>query len=566
MTQVTQILSAAKKASESPIIGTRSTLGYWTGDHSAVFTEDSTIHDAIYNLNKPIYVLQDQEQKYSVSNQGKVIIGQEIEEETETESLPLAGFSPVSSPRQLGDISFCEDQGLRYPYMCGAMANGIASIEVVEAAANAGLLASFGAAGLTLPEIENAAKHLTESLESKPFCFNLIFSPNEKGHEDAVVSLYIKYGIRLIEASAYMKLTLPAVRYRVNGIHRNADGEIETPNRIIAKASRIEVATKWFSPPPEKMLRELIASADISEEQAILAKEIPMAQDLTVEADSGGHTDNRPAITLLPTIIALRDRCQKEFNYTMPLRVGAAGGIATPASAAAAFSMGAAYIVTGTVNQACVESGSSDIVRKMLAEAQQADVIMAPAVDMFEMGVKLQVLKRGTMFAMRGNKLYELYRAYDSIDAIPEKERLSLEKSTFMAPLNDIWQLTQEFFNERDPEQIIRAKEDAKHKMALIFRWYLGLSSRWANAGEASRQVDYQVWCGPAMGAFNEWSKGSWLAEPANRTIVTVAMNLLYGAAVVTRINSLRNQGVNFSDQVTHLAPQEISVIEQNLS
>ena len=68
------------------------------------------------------------------------------------------------------------------------------------------------------------------------------------------------------------------------------------------------------------------------------------------------------------------------------------------------------------------------------------------------------------------------------------------------------------------------------------------------------------------MGAFNEWTKGSWLAEPANRTIVAIAMNLLYGAAVVTRINVLRNQGVKFSDQVTHLAPQEISVIEQNLS
>jgi trans-AT polyketide synthase/acyltransferase/oxidoreductase domain-containing protein len=566
MTQVTQISSATKKVSESPNIGTNSTLGYWTGNLSAVFSDDSTIHDAICNLKKPVYVLQDQNQKHIVADQGKIIIGQDTEEKTETDSLPLAGFSPVSSPRQLGDISFCEDHGLRYPYMCGAMANGIASVELVEATANTGLLASFGAAGLTLPEIEDAAKHLTETLEAKPFCFNLIFSPNEKGHEDAVVSLYIKYGIRLVETSAYMKLTLPAVRYRVHGIHRNADGEIETPNRIIAKASRVEIATRWFSPPPEKMLRELVASGDISEEQATLAAEIPMAQDLTVEADSGGHTDNRPAITLLPTIIALRDRLQKDFNYTTPLRVGAAGGIATPASAAAAFSMGAAYVVTGSVNQACVESGSSDIVRKMLAEAQQADVTMAPAVDMFEMGVKLQVLKRDTMFAMRGNKLYELYRTYDSIDAIPEKERQSLEKSIFKAPLNDIWQLTRDFFNERDPQQIVKAEQDPKHKMSLIFRWYLGLSSRWANAGEESRQVDYQVWCGPSMGAFNEWSKGSFMAEPANRTIASVAMNLLYGAAMVTRINSLRTQGVKFSDQVTHLAPQEISVIEHNMS
>lgn len=570
MTQVTQIPLAAESEDESPTAGTNASghapdlnvLGSWTGDCSTLLEDESAMHSAICNLSRPIFVVQDHNQKNSVSHQGEVRIGTQAK----TEAKPLIGFAPASSPGQLGDISFCEDHDLRFPYMCGAMANGIASIELVEAATKTGLLGSFGAAGLTLPEIENAAIHLTDLLGSKIFCFNLIFSPNEKGHEDSVVSLYIKYGIRLVEASAYMKLTLPAVRYRVHGIHLNADGEIETPNRIIAKASRVEVATKWFSPPPEKMLAQLISSGDITEEQATLAAQIPMAQDLTVEADSGGHTDNRPAITLLPTIIALRDRLQKEFNYAIPLRVGAAGGIATPASAAAAFSMGAAYIVTGTVNQACIESGSSDIVRKMLAEAQQADVTMAPAVDMFEMGVKLQVLKRGTMFAMRGNKLYELYRAYDSIDSIPEKERLSLEKSIFKAPLNDIWQLTRDFFNERDPEQITKAEQDPKHKMALIFRWYLGLSSRWANTGEESRQVDYQVWCGPSMGAFNEWTKGSWLAEPVNRTIATVAMNLLYGAAVVTRINSLRNQGVKFLDQVTHLAPQKISVIEQNLS
>ena len=561
MTQVTQIPLAKKKTTEVPATGTNPSLGWWTGDNAALFENDQAIRDAIFNLNKPVYVLQNQGQEHLVADQGLAIIGGE----PEADGLPLAGFSPASSPRQLGDTSFCEDHGLRFPYMCGSMANGIASIGLVEAVADAGLLASFGAAGLMLSEIENAAAHLTKSLSSKPFCFNLIFSPNEKGHEDAVVSLYLKYGIRLIETSAYMKLTLPAVRYRVHGIHRNQAGEIETPNRIIAKASRVEVATKWFSPPPEKMLAQLVASGDITEEQASLAARIPMAQDLTVEADSGGHTDNRPAITLLPTIIALRDRLQKEFGYTTPLRVGAAGGIATPASAAAAFSMGAAYVLTGTLNQACMESGSSDIVRKMLAEAEQADVAMAPAVDMFEMGVKLQVLKRGTMFAMRGNKLYEFYRAYDSIDAIPEKERQSLEKTIFKAPLTDIWQLTRDFFNERDPEQIVKANQDPKHKMALIFRWYLGLSSRWANTGDEARQVDYQVWCGPSMGAFNEWTRGSWLAEPAKRNVVTVALNILYGAAVATRINSLRNQGVKFSVQVTHFEPLEVQEIESRI-
>ncbi len=44
---------------------------------------------------------------------------------------------------------------------------------------------------------------------------------------------------------------------------------------------------------------------------------------------------------------------------------------------------------------------------------------MAPSADMFEMGVKVQVLKTGTMFAMRASKLYELYTKYDSIEADP---------------------------------------------------------------------------------------------------------------------------------------------------
>jgi len=537
-------------------------IGWWSGDYQNVVSNDDAISNAICDISNPIYFMLNKDDEQVASSQGYAEIG----EQSSTDTLPLVAYSPAISPRQLGDQSFCQDYGIRFPYMTGSMANGIASAELVEAVSRAGLLGSFGAAGLSIKEIETAIERISQNLGGQPYCFNLIYSPNEKGHESAVVELYLRRGIHLVEASAYMKLTLPAVRYRVHGIKRDHDGRIVTPNRIIAKASRIEIASQWFSPPPQKLISQLVEEGDITAEQAELVTQIPMAQDLTVEADSGGHTDNRPAITLLPTIIALRDRMQEQFSYSMPLRVGAAGGIATPASAAAVFAMGAAYIVTGTVNQACVESGSSDIVRKMLTEAEQADVIMAPAVDMFEMGVKLQVLKRGTMFAMRGNKLYELYRTYDSIESIPDKDRQSLEKSIFHAPFTEIWEKTREFFMQRDPDQIKRAKDDPKHKMALIFRWYLGLSSRWANTGVPERQVDYQVWCGPAMGAFNEWVKGSWLESPVNRKVVTVAMNLLYGAAVMTRINNLRNQGVKLPFQALKIRLLEEDAIKEYLS
>ena len=61
-------------------------------------------------------------------------------------------------------------------------------------------------------------------------------------HNREAVDAYIRRGMRLAEASAFLDLTLPIVRYRVTGIHRGPDGRIVTPNRVIAKVSRIEVA------------------------------------------------------------------------------------------------------------------------------------------------------------------------------------------------------------------------------------------------------------------------------------------------------------------------------------
>jgi hypothetical protein len=101
--------------------------------------------------------------------------------------------------------------------------------------------------------------------------------------------------------------------------------------------------------------------------------------------------------------------------------------------------------------------------------------------------------------------------------------------------------------------------------MALVFRAYLGLASRWAIAGDASRKVDYQVWCGPAMGAFNEWVKGSWLERPERRQAVPVALNILVGCAVLGRANVLRSQGVVLPARALRFAPLERHELDELL-
>jgi len=465
---------------------------------------------------------------------------------------------------RLGDRDFCVDLGLRYPYLGGSMAKGISSVAMVEELGRAGMLGFFGAAGLPFATVEAAVDRLADA--PFPCGFNLIHSPHEPDLATALAELYIRKGVRLVEASAFLAITLPLVRYRTHGIHRLADGTICAPNRIIAKVSREELAEKFFSPPPEKFLRELVNAGSLTAEQAELAARIPLAQDITAEADSGGHTDNRPALALFPTIQSVAVRLQARHGYSLKLRAGLAGGIATPAAASAAFAMGAAYIMTGSVNQACIESGTSDDVRRMLAETRQADVSMAPAADMFEMGVTVQVLKRGTMFPMRAAKLYEIYRAHAGLDDIPSAERDKLEKTLFQASLEKIWQDTRSFFLKRDPRQVERAERDPKHRMALVFRWYLGQAAHWAKDGETTRKVDYQIWCGPAMGAFNEWVAGSFLEAPARRTVSTVALNILYGAAQLTRANILRYQGIPQPTEILHIQPLEDLQIKESLS
>ena len=215
-------------------------------------------------------------------------------------------------------------------------------------------------------------------------------------------------------------------------------------------------------------------------------------------------------------------------------------------------------MLTGSVNQGCVESGLSDYGKRLLAVADLADVVMAPAADMFELGVNVQVLKRGTMFGARAKKLYEIYTTCAGLSDIPADERQRLEREVFQAKIDDIWQQTASFFRERDPRELERAEREPKHQMALVFRWYLGLSSKWAISGDPERKMDYQIWCGPAMGSFNRWAAGSFLEAPENRTVVQVALNLLEGASAVTRAQQLRSFGVQVPSEAFQFTPRKL--------
>jgi PfaD family protein len=467
----------------------------------------------------------------------------------------LAGWLPPFPTPAVGDPAFCSTYNVKAAYYAGGMANAIASEEMVIALAREGLMGSFGSGGLSPDRLTKAVETIQTAVPEGPYMFNLLHNPFEPEMEQRTVEIYLDHGVRVVEAAAYLSLTHALVQYRASGLSRGNSGEVVIENHVIAKLSRREIALHFLNPAPQKILSELVSVGKISQEQAELAARVPMADDITVEADSGGHTDNQPLVSLLPSIIALRDRTQTENRFKTQVRIGAGGGISTPESVLGAFMMGAAYVVTGSVNQACVESGASEHTRKILADADMADVSMAPSADMFEQGSRVQVLKKGTLFPMRAQKLYDIYMAYSAIEEIPAAVKNELETRVFMRSMEQIWQDTREFFAQRNPEMIVKAEQNPKKKMALIFRWYLGLASRWSRDGVEDRRMDYQIWCGPSMGAFNEWARGTYLENYLNRHVANVAWQLLRGCVYAYRVAALRMQGVHVPAEIATYRP-----------
>ncbi len=461
------------------------------------------------------------------------------------EALPLVASSAPDQP--LGPAWFRDRIGLRANYLAGAMAGGISSPELVIALGRAGLLGFYGAGGLDLGTVGEAIATIQEALGDRPAGYNLLHNPLEPAVEEATVDLFLERGCRIVSASAYMGLTPAVVRYRYRGATRGPDGTWSCPNRVFAKVSRAEVALHFLRPAPQRIVDELVATGRLTREEGEAAVTLPMADALTCEADSGGHTDHRPFTVVLPLLRRLRDRIAAEHDHAgqgVRIALGAAGGIGTPEAVAAAHALGADYVLTGSINQCTLEAGTSATAKELLLDAGMADVADGPAPDMFELGAHVQVLSRGTLWAARSRRLYDLYKRYRSWGEVPEADRAKVEKQILRRPYDEVWADTRAWWQGRDPAQVARAEADPRHELALVFRWYLGMGSRWARLGDQDRKRDYQIWCGPAMGAFNDWVEGSPLEPLEARSVVAVADALLEAAGALTRRQELERAGV----------------------
>lgn len=449
-----------------------------------------------------------------------------VEESEEIES------NSVITAQTLGSEKFRNYFGVKYAYTVGSMYKAISGVDLVKKMANSGFLAFYGTGGVSNEQLQKDLSQLKEEVSNdKIFGVNMLYQEGNSDKEKALVDIILRSGIKIVEASAYLMITQELIRYRLQGIHKNEYGEPCVKNKLIAKVSRPEIAKLFLAAPPAAQVEKLRVEGVITGEEAALAPYIRMADAITVEGDSGGHTDGASLLSLLPTLIRLRDEQQKENSQYV--FIGAAGGIGTPESAATAFMLGADYIQTGSINQCTVEASTSETVKNMLQSMNVQDTEHTPCGDLFEFGGKIQVLKKGVFFPARAKKLYELYSFYNSLEEIPANMRTQLEEKYFKKTIDAVLQEAKEHYRSKG---IDMESFSTKKQMACVFKLYFSYSTALALKGDDKNKVNFQIHCGPALGAFNQWVKGTRLEDWRNRHVDEIGVELMEStASYITR-------------------------------
>ena len=100
----------------------------------------------------------------------------------------------------------------------------------------------------------------------------------------------------------------------------------------------------------------------------------------------------------------------------------------------------------------------------------------------------------------------------------------------FRRSFDDVWLETKNYYSRIQPG-FEKLELSPKKKMALIFKWYFIHTTRLAMRGVEEDRVNYQIQCGPALGAFNQWVKGTPLESWRNRSVADIAERVMQGAA-----------------------------------
>lgn len=506
----------------------------------------------MYGLNIPASKMYDYPNIKKFSRMIEDKLADSIVESTVVEEIALEQESEQEeqlTPEMLGNPLFQERYHSRLSYYAGSMANGVSSIEMVKKMANASILSIFGSGGYANETLREKLVELKSSIESgKPYGVCYIANINDERKELEQAKLFVDAQVPVIEVAACTSITKSLVYLRLSGIYFDEEKKtIKFPRRLIGKCSRIEVAKQFMSKPPKEYVDELVQEGMLTKQEALIASRVSMTDDIAVEADSGGHTDQAKMEAIVPTIIGLRDSLVEKYQYQEDIMVGCGGGIGSAKAVADALALGADFILTGSINQCTFESGASKAVKDILCELGENETGYAIAGDMFEIGAKVQVVAKQSKFIERANTLYQMFMEYDSLEEIPEDKKKEIEHNYFKKSFKDVWKEIVEYKKRRNPKDLEEAATNKRFKMALFIKWYHAHCNKMTLEGNVEESDNFEIFCGPAMALFNKELKGTKLEHWQDRHVDEIAQLLMEKACVYMVKNGYLRKQINLS-------------------
>ena len=302
--------------------GSPRALGEWLPNGPSPTDAPEDFRAALGDPRKPVIVLY-ANGGFAVARGGIVALGMA----TAKASKAVVAYLPPLHPEQLGDPAFMKELGVRYPYMTGAMANGIGSVEIVEAMSKAGMLGSFGAAGLSLERIGASIDRLKANLGDRR-CVS-IHSPNEPAR-DGTSELLLGRTCRWSKPGV-PDLTPAIVRYRVRVAASGVSFRPIGSSRRF-RASKCDEVQSAIRTHPEEPSRSGTSRSSKKRKPRASSRGRHHRSN-----DSGGHR-RQPTKRHLPTILATPRPASAQFSTRPP--ASGRGRACTP-SGRGAFAMGA---------------------------------------------------------------------------------------------------------------------------------------------------------------------------------------------------------------------------------
>ncbi|MFG2680591.1 ACP S-malonyltransferase [Streptomyces sp. NPDC048392] len=329
---------------------------------------------------------------------------------------------------------------------------------------------------------------------------------------DEQVTALLAHEVRHVETGHPHGPDAALVRFRFTGAHRGPGGTPVAVRHVIARVTGPDQAAAFLRPPAPAQLAELVRTKGLSAGEADVARELPVASDLAVQAPGGWHDHGADACQLLPSVAALAARSPGPE----PVHVGLCGVVGTPEQAATAFALGAAFLVCTSLTACAPEARLDGPLKDTLARAGDDDVTWAPTERHATLGVLARVVRRGTLFPARAGLLHRLLREHRYFADVPEVRRRHIEEHLLGGPAT------------RPPAD---TRADGRLRTADVFRRYARETARRTPAGIPVRPLDHQLPCDAELTRFNRAVAGTALAAWTARTPDAVAGHLLTNAA-----------------------------------